>query len=155
MNGAVSLKLSVRQFTLSDLTRINELERVSFPIDAFREKTFIDYFHKQPDLFIVAESENIVIGYILSSIISAEKCLLVSIAIDPDYKRKGVGKFLAEHTFNYLAVSGIKRIELRVRISNEEGQNFWKSLGFEPDIVIPNFYNDNGQALQMVKNLNN
>lgn len=153
MNAIVSLKISVRQFTLSDLPRINELERVSFPIDAFREEIFIDYFRRQPDLFIVAESENTIIGYILTSIVSAEKCLVVSIAVDPVYKRKRVGKILAEHAFKYLAVSGVKKIELRVRINNEEGQRFWKSLGFEPDMVIPNFYNDKAQALQMVKNL--
>lgn len=153
MNGVPNLEISVRQFDLLDLPRIFELEKVSFPIDAFREETFIDYFHKQPDLFLVAESESSVIGYILASVISIEKCLIVSIAIDPAHKRKGVGRILAEHIFNRLLLSGVKKIELRVRSNNEEGQQFWRSLGFEPDIFLPNFYNDKAEALQMVKSL--
>ena len=77
LENALSSEISVKQFTLSDLTRVNELENISFPIDAFRESTFIDYYHKHPELFIVAESVNVILGYMLTYFVSVEKALVV------------------------------------------------------------------------------
>ena len=96
LENAMSPEISLKQFALSDLTRVNELENISFPIDAFRESIFINYYHKHPDLFIVVESVNVILGYMLTYFISVEKALVVSIAIDPNHRRKGVGRILAE-----------------------------------------------------------
>ena len=153
LENALKPEISVKQFTLSDLPRVNELENISFPIDAFRESTFIDYYHKHPDLFIVAESVNVILGYMLTYLVSVEKALVVSIAIDPNHRRKGVGRILSEYTFNRLKTSGVKEVELKVRITNKEGQYFWSSLGFESNTIIPNYYKDGEQALQMVRKL--
>lgn len=153
LENAMSPEISLKQFALSDLTRVNELENISFPIDAFRESIFINYYHKHPDLFIVVESVNVILGYMLTYFISVEKALVVSIAIDPNHRRKGVGRILAEYTFKRLKASGVKKVELRVRITNKEGERFWSSLGFKSNTIIPNFYKDGEQALQMVRKL--
>jgi len=50
-----------------------------------------------------------------------------------------------------LKARSIKVTELEVRISNKEGMNFWKRLGFFPLRVVPRFYNAGEDALKMRK----
>jgi len=147
----LSLEISTRPFVLSDLSRVIELENASFEIDAFSETTFTGYYHKHPRFFVVAETAGVIVGYMIAYPISAEQGLVVSIAVDPTYRRKGVGKILAGIAIDRLKEFGMKQIELRVRIINVEGYHFWKGLGFVVDKAIPNFYSDGGEALQMVK----
>ena len=143
-------EISVRRFNPSDLNRIIELENASFTVDSFTENTFLDYYHKCSDLFIVAEITEKVIGYMITCILS-EKGLIVSIAVDPNYRRKRVGRTLVDWTISSLKECGVKFAELRTRKTNIEGNGFWANLGFIPTITIQHFYSDGAEALQMVK----
>ncbi len=55
------------------------------------------------------------------------KWRVISIAIDPIYRCKGIGSGLANTTFNQLKTSSIKSLELEVRITNSEGICFGKA----------------------------
>jgi ribosomal-protein-alanine N-acetyltransferase len=148
-------EIRVRCFSLldlDDLNRIVEIERASFPIDAFSKATLRRLYHKCPDLFIIAEIPGIIVGYMITCIFP-EKGDIVSIAIDPAYRRKGVGRTLVDFAFYNLKIFGVKVVELEVRTTNIEGIRFWESLGFFPIGTIPHFYRDGAEALRMRKSL--
>jgi ribosomal-protein-alanine N-acetyltransferase len=98
----------------------------------------------------VAESEGKIVGYMITCILS-DKGDIVSIAVDPFYRRKGVGRALAEFTFKHLKLHQIKMVELEVRTTNSEGISFWKNLGFFPIGTIKSFYRDGADAFRMRK----
>jgi len=148
----ITHEIRIRHFFLSysDLDRIIEIERASFTIDAFSEAAFKKWYYKCPDLFIVAEISGVVVGYMITCVLP-EKGDIVSVAIDPSYRREGVGKTLVDFTLNYLKTSSVKTVELEVRTTNIVGICFWESLGFFPIGTIAHFYRDGAEALRMRK----
>ena len=80
--------------------------------------------------------------------IAHKKGRVISIAVDPVYRHKGVGSDIVNFTFNQLKTSFIRTAELEVRITNSEGICFWKSFGFSPLIIFYNYYLDGTDALR-------
>jgi len=143
-------KINIRRFSLTDLNRVMEIERASFTIDSFSEDIFMSWYHKCPYLFIVAEILGVIVGYMITCIVH-KKGYVASIAVDPAYRHKSVGKTLVYFTFNHLKTYGVKIIELEVRTTNIKGIRFWENLGFFPLRTITNYYNDGTDALKMRK----
>jgi ribosomal protein S18 acetylase RimI-like enzyme len=127
-----------------------EIECNSFATDTFSENTFLSFYRKCYDLFIVAEVSRIIIGYMVTCNYW-KKERVISIAVDPAYRCKGIGSALVNFTFNQLRASCIKTLELEVRITNSEGICFWKNLGFFAFKIVPNYYLDGTSALIMRK----
>lgn len=146
--------ISIRKFSLKDLNRIMEIECNSFTTDTFFENTFLSLYHKCSDLFIVAEINKIIAGYMVTCNYW-KKGRIISIAVDPVYRCKGIGSALVNYTFNQLKNFHIKIAELEVKITNSEGICFWKSFGFYPLKIVPNYYHDGTGALIMRKLLEN
>jgi len=143
-------KINIRCFSLTDLNRIMEIECASFTIDSFSEDIFRSWYCKCPYLFIVAEIFGEVVGYMITCTLH-KKGYVVSIAIDPAYRHKEIGRNLVDFTFNHLKKSGVKIVELEVRTENIEGIRFWENLGFFTLRTIPHFYHDGTDALKMRK----
>ena len=143
-------RIFIRPFTPLDIERILEIEKSSFTFDAFSEKTFENLYNKCPDLFIVAEIEGLVIGYMIISIFG-DKSNVISIAVDPDYRRKGTGRILMEYALEKLKNHSIESVELEVRVTNFAGIKFWNSLGFSSLRFIDKFYSNGQNAIKMRK----
>jgi mycothiol synthase len=52
------------------------------------------------------------------------------LAVNPDYKRKGVGRDLTITGLNYLKYKGLNKVMLYVGVENKPAFNLYKSLGF-------------------------
>ena len=140
----------MRLFKPSDIDRILQIEQASFSLDAFSERTFLGMARRFPDLFIVVETDNKIVGYIIACNLGG-KGHVVSMGVDPRYRRKSIGSILANFVFEKLKASGIKMVELEVHVTNEEGTGFWKHLGFLPLRVIRDYYGNGKDALKMRK----
>jgi len=147
-------EIYVRRFSPSDMRRVIEIERTSFAIDAFSEIIFMSWYNKCPELFILAKASGMTVGYMSTCVLNG-KGDVVSIAVDPSYRRRGAGKTLADYTIKELESSTAEVVELEVRTSNIEGIRFWEDLGFFPIGTVPYFYRDGAEALQMRKLLGN
>jgi len=141
----------VRQlnWTDSDLDQILSIETSSFNShDAYCLEDFRSWFMRNPDLFLVAEIDGRIAGYGISRIL-ADKADLASLAIHPEYRRRGVGSAMLEETVRRVKAYGIPQITLEVRKTNEDGFRFWKKMGFVPTGELPGFYEDGETAIQM------
>lgn len=145
-------RLKIRSFTPSDLDAILEIEQSSFSLDAFSRKTFLNLFSKFSDLFIVAETNGKILGYMITLHLH-RRGHIISIAIDPSFRQKGIGSALANFTFEKLLLYGAEIVDLEVRVTNKRGIDFWRHLGFLPLRVARRFYVDGEDALRMRKNL--
>lgn len=142
--------LKIRCFRLTDLSRILEIERHSFGLDAFSRERFVEWHHLSSGLFLVAEMDERIVGYMITGT-GINKAYVVSVAVDPVYRKKGVGRTLSSFTFKKLEKRGFTRVELEVRITNRVGIGFWKSLSFFPVRVVPRVYSDGEAAVKMRK----
>ncbi|UCH31109.1 MAG: ribosomal protein S18-alanine N-acetyltransferase [Candidatus Bathyarchaeota archaeon] len=145
--------LKLRFFTFGDLDLILKIEKSSFGEDAFSPETFLSLSRRFPDLFIIAEKNAKIVGYMITCNLR-HKGHVISIAVDPSCRHMGVGSALATFTFESLKTSGIENIELEVRKTNYEGVRFWEHLGFRLSEVVQRFYEDGEDALRMKKVLN-
>ena len=117
-----------------------KIETLSFKF-AYPHLLFRDYLDK---LFFVLEDKGKIIGYVMAD---EERNLIVSIAVHPDYRRRGYGKMLMEHVLKFMR----GKVILQVRKSNEAAINFYKKLGFREMGKIRKYYIDGEDAILMAK----
>ncbi len=138
--------INIRTCSVKDIERILEIEYDSFE-HPYPEYVFQEYLDS--DLFLLAENEDDIIGYIISDVRENEG-IIISIAVDTSFRRKGVGKRLIDKTIEKLST---EYIVLTVRVSNEGAQKFYKKLDFEELYVINEYYDNDEDAIVMGKKL--
>jgi ribosomal-protein-alanine N-acetyltransferase len=137
----------IRSFSLSDLDRILQIELQSFPKSAYDWATFIHLHYYYPKTFLVYvnpafdRKEGQILGYIVFT----EEGHIISIAIHPLHRRKGVGKELLERAVH---LPHLKKVWAEVRKSNKGAQAFYLKMGFQITGMVPNYYG-NEDALIM------
>jgi ribosomal-protein-alanine N-acetyltransferase len=137
----------IRPFSLSDLESILQIESLSFPKSPYHWTTFLNLHYLYPETFLVylnsssSEREQKILGYIIFS----GDGHLISIAVHPQHRRKGVGKELLQRA---MKTSHLKKLWAEVRRSNQGAQDFYSKMGFQSTGVIQNYYG-NEDALIM------
>jgi ribosomal protein S18 acetylase RimI-like enzyme len=56
---------------------------------------------------------------------------LYAVAVDPELRKRGVGRALVDHACAELAARGCGKVNLQVRDGNETAASFYASLGFD------------------------
>jgi ribosomal protein S18 acetylase RimI-like enzyme len=89
----------------------------------------------RPDLFLVAEIDDTVIGTVMVGY-DGHRGWINYLGVDPDYRRKGVGRVLMAEAELLLRLEGCPKINLQVRTGNTEVIEFYRRVGFVMDDVI-------------------
>lgn len=151
-----SLNLAVRAVQARDLSAIYELEKMSFR-DPY-PPSFIDTLaHLNPETFLVAEENGRIVGYVVAMFQGENLGHIISIAVSPNRRRRGVGSALTLKLLEVLKRLGAESVRLEVRRSNIVAQRFYEKLGFKKAYVIKNYYRDEDAyvfvtALENVRN---
>ncbi|MBU4256414.1 MAG: GNAT family N-acetyltransferase, partial [Candidatus Thermoplasmatota archaeon] len=80
-------------------------------------------------------------------------CRIISIAVHPLCRKKGVGKKLLASAEEKAQQLNIKNIVLEVSTKNRDAINFYLSNKYKIDHVIENYYGIGRDAYRMRKNL--
>lgn len=135
--------MKVRKFVPTDLKRVYEIESMSF------DQTYgINMFQQLYDMgvgFLVAEKDNYVVGYVMFWIKYEYQGHIISIAVDKNYRREGVGTALLVKAIAILSMLAIDAIYLEVREENEAAVRFYERFNFIRDRVVPGYY-ENGEG---------
>ncbi|MDH7563460.1 MAG: ribosomal protein S18-alanine N-acetyltransferase [Candidatus Bathyarchaeota archaeon] len=153
----------LRGFQIEDLRRVTEINRECLP-ENYTDFFFIDLFRRFPEAFIVAEEDGKIIGYIMCRVEVGlsnfglgglvRKGHIVSVAVVPEHRRKGVAEAIVEKaTENMKTRYGAKQCYLEVRVTNEPAISLYKKLGFEVIRTINGYYADGEDAYLMSKRL--
>lgn len=141
----------IRMVNPGDISQILAVENESFqhpyPVDII---TFL--YEKYRDTFLVVEQGGIILGYI-AGISSWREGHIVSLAVLPPWRRKGIATTLVEELCCILKEKGKKRVKLEVRISNTAAIALYKTLGFEKQKIVKNYYENGEDAVLMKKRL--
>lgn len=144
----MAAKPEITRFRLSTLRRVLEIERVSFGSEAYTREMFLELDRDCGDLFFIAKRSGRIAGYIVTCA-AAERAEIVSIAVDPRYRKIGIGKALMAHTLSALKKKGVRSVGLMVRASAGPVIRFYRRFGFRAVRRVPGYYSDGAEALRM------
>ena len=131
------------------LSSIAELEKEAFgALNA--EKTLLKELENKIAVYIVAISDGKILGYIGIWNVCGE-AEIINIAVRPEERRKGVGKFLLEEIFSYLRENDVSSLNLEVRESNISARSLYEKLGFEIIGERKKYYDGKETAILMKK----
>ncbi len=152
----------LRKFEPDDLQDVMQINRVCLP-ENYTDNFFMDLHERFPEAFIVAEEDHEIVGYIMCRIEVGlsnfglggliRKGHVVSLAVMPQARRKGVATALLNAAMASMCSYKAKQIYLEVRVTNDAGVNLYKKLGFDVMRTIPGYYSDGEDAYVMSKKL--
>jgi len=137
-------ELQIRQFKADDIDAISEIENLSFK-DPFPSYFLSQLADANPDTFLVAVMGDKIVGY---AVIDKwpDQAHLVSIAVVPESRMKGIGQSMLDHLIERLDPGSLK---LEARRSNKAALELYRKNGFIQTGVAHSYYPDGEDAIQM------
>ncbi|ADU50393.1 ribosomal-protein-alanine acetyltransferase [Thermaerobacter marianensis DSM 12885] len=137
-------EIRIEPMTPGDLPLVLAIERRSFPtpwserafVGELRDNLYADY--------IVARHDGRVVGYAGMWCI-LDEAHVTTIAVDPDFRGRGVGDRLLTALEERALRYGCRRMTLEVRVSNHVAQRLYRRHGFRPCGIRRGYYVDNGE----------
>ncbi len=152
----------LRKFAPDDLQSVMRINRVCLP-ENYTDFFFIDLYQRFPETFIVAEEDGKIVGYIMCRVEVGlsnfglggliRKGHVVSIAVLPQGRRKGVAQALMNVAMEGMHYYKAKQCYLEVRTTNGAGIALYRKLGFDISRTIDGYYSDGESAYVMTKKL--
>jgi len=143
----------IRPFRPSDLDGVVEVENASFPEgDRYSKSVFRYYYTVFPDLFFVAELCGRVVGYVIGEM-RGSIGHVVSIAVHPSFRRRGIGWMLMDRVEGEMASRGAKLVYLEVAVDNTPAISMYTKRGYRVAGVVEKYYSSGADAYIMVKEL--
>lgn len=148
----------IRRCDPSDIIPVMEINLKTLP------EHYSDYFYESllaelPEAFLVAEIEKKLVGYIMCKIEYGfsnfkklgfvKKGHVVSVAVLPDYRQKGIGRALVEESMAGVKLKRSDELYLEVRCSNNEAIKLYEKLGFIIKQRLKAYYRDGEDAYLM------
>jgi ribosomal-protein-alanine N-acetyltransferase len=148
MESLATQELQIREVRTDDVTAISEIEQISFK-DPFPTYFLSQLADANPHTFLVAVVRDKIVGY---AVIDKwpEQEHLVSIAVIPESRRKGVGQALLDHLIEKMQTGSLR---LEVRRSNKAALELYRKSGFVQTGVAHSYYTDGEDAFQMEKTI--
>jgi [ribosomal protein S18]-alanine N-acetyltransferase len=148
----------IRRCDPSDIIPVMEINLKTLP------EHYSDYFYESllaelPEAFLVAEVERKLVGYIMCKIEYGfsnfkklgfvKKGHVVSVAVLPDYRQKGIGRALVEEAIVGVKLKKSDELYLEVRCSNNEAIKLYEKIGFIIKQRLKAYYRDGEDAYLM------
>lgn len=142
----------------SDLIPIMEINLKTLP------EHYSDYFYESllaeiPEAFIVALEGDRYVGYIMCKteygfssfrrLGFVKKGHMVSVAVLPDYRKRGIGRILVEESIKGIQSKQCVEMYLEVRCSNNGAVRLYERLGFVIKQQLNSYYRDGEDAFLM------
>jgi ribosomal-protein-alanine N-acetyltransferase len=130
------------------MDRIMQIESDSFGEDAYDRNLFAEYQRTFGELFLVAEAAGKVRGYAVAAL-RGGRAELVSIAVDPKARGKGVASTLLKSTLRRVRLRRAGKISLMVRAANHGAAALYERFGFHKVRRVRDYYEDGEDGLLM------
>lgn len=145
--------LKIRPMLNRDILNVVEIDRKSYSQPWGVNEFFREINYNKFGRYFVAEVDNKIVGYIGSWFLG-DLIHITTVAVDPQYRRKGIGEMLLNFIIEMGKKEKVKKVVLEVRVSNIIAQKLYEKLGFKIEKIKKEYYPDNKEdAYYMVKDV--
>jgi [ribosomal protein S18]-alanine N-acetyltransferase len=137
------VKVHIRWMIRRDMPEVLLAEQESFEY-AWTEEDFLKCLRQRNCIGMVAEHSEKVIGFMIYEL-HKTKLHVLNFAVDPKFRRTGVGRQMVAKLIGKLSNHRRTRITLAVRETNLAAQLFFKTLEFRATKVLRGYYEDSGE----------
>lgn len=130
--------MEIKAMKEAQVPQIAALERVCFS-DPWSEKSILSELENPLSCWLVAMDGERLAGYVGSQTVLGETDMM-NLAVDPDYRRKGLGKELILSLIEALRQRESRCLTLEVRDSNASARALYEKLGFSEIGRRKNYY---------------
>ncbi len=125
--------MKIRSMTIDDYDNVKALwlKIKGFAIRSIDDsKQGIERFLvRNPGISVVAIEDEHIVGAILCGHDGRRGCLY-HVCVDPDYRRRGIGKAMVGMAMRSLQSEGVNKVSLIAFTKNDIGNAFWKEIGW-------------------------
>ena len=132
--------IDYKLMTEKHVGQVAALEKICFSAP-WSENAIAGELSNPLSLWIVAEEGDKLVGYVGSQTVLGEADMM-NLAVDPAYRRLGVGKCLVSTLVDMLKSNGVYCLTLEVRASNAQAINLYLGAGFSQAGRRPNYYSN-------------
>ena len=132
--------MNITEMNASHVPQVAQLEQLCFA-DPWSEKSIASELTSKWSYWLVAVEDDRVVGYIGSQS-SIDESDVMSVAVHPDYRRKGIAENLINHLVEELKNRGSHALLLEVRASNAPAIALYEKLGFLQVGCRKNYYHN-------------
>ena len=143
--------VTIQPATRADLLGVFRIEQASFPQPW--PFTAFEGFLDTPG-FLVAHHDGEVVGYVVADTVpnyGGQIGHVKDFAVSAAYRRHGIGRRLLDRAVAILEGSGVRRIRLEVRQSNDVAISLYRDFGFQQRHVLAGYYENGEHAIVMVR----
>lgn len=130
--------ISIRTMEERDTEAVAELEAQIFS-KPWSRKGFLDALHMEGTVFLVAEEDSKIAGYI-GMYTAPPEGEITNVAVAPQMRCRGIGKSLIDGIKSEAKKHAVSSIILEVRVSNENAIRLYEKNGFTKQGVRKGFY---------------
>ena len=110
------------------------------------------YIRNKNSVVLTARIENLLVGFAIMHFKDHEAHLNL-LAVEPGYRRTGIGRSLLCWLEESAVVAGTFLISLEVRADNSDALEFYADLGYRETGLIPRYYDDRFDAALLARDL--
>lgn len=118
----------IRPMQRQDIKRVHEIEQSIFSAP-WSEKSFMDAYCAESNIYLVAIKEEMVIGY-CGLWVSYETADLCNMAVDKTYRQQGAARELLKEGLRLCKERSVESVLLEVRESNIPAIRLYEKTGF-------------------------
>ena len=115
------------------------IEKECFGREGWSERSVAGELTNALALWLVAEEDGVVAGYVGSQTVCAETDMM-NVAVTADFRRRGIGEQLVNALVDELKALESHSLTLEVRASNTPAQALYEKLGFREVGRRPRYY---------------
>ncbi|MGI6643969.1 MAG: ribosomal protein S18-alanine N-acetyltransferase [Bacillota bacterium] len=141
MRNLEILDVVLERMQLKHLDRVMEIEALAYQTPWSRRAFQSEITENSYAHYFVVRFKGEIVGYVGMWVI-LEEAHITNIAIHPDYRRRGIARFVLESMFEKAKELGSTKMTLEVRVSNEGAIRLYRSLGFVDRGIRKGYYTD-------------
>ncbi len=143
------IKVEITWFCDKHIPEAFNIERESFEFPWTKEDFF--YCRRQRNCTgMIALYNHCIVGYMIYEL-HKSKLHFLNFAVNPEFRRRGVGKQMVEKLVNKLSDQRRNEIVIEVRESNLGAQLFFKKMGFKAVLVLRNHYDNTDEDAYVMR----
>lgn len=147
------LRFTIKPLTVSETPAVLDLNSRCFADHESYSREVYQHLLTSPEIlgYHAVLANGISAGFLFMKVSPEGIGHVTTVAIAPEYRRKGLARQLISHGEKALRNRGISTVRLEVRVSNSIARRLYERLGFTTVQRLVDYYRDQEDAFLMVK----